>query len=306
MTKIIPYRGRFAPSPTGPLHFGSLIAAIGSYLQAKTHDGEWLIRIDDIDPPRELEGASENILRTLEDFGFEWDQEVIYQSKRLKRYQESIERLIKLNLAYPCTCSRTQIMNKTSQNKGNLIYPGYCRTASHTMNIDSASPVEHSIRLRCNDETVSFSDYIQGRQASNIEKDIGDFVIKRRDHCFSYQLASGVDDAEQGITEVIRGSDLLKCTFGQRYIQQLLNLTSPTYCHLPVAINHTGQKLSKQNHAAPILAKDAVSLLYKALKFLGQMPPIELIKANQEDIWCWAKTHWRLDLVPKVSQQSID
>lgn len=306
MSEIVPYRGRFAPSPTGPLHFGSLIAAMGSYLQAKHENGEWLVRIDDIDPPREQEGASDSILRTLEDFGFEWDQDVIYQSNRLNRYQEAVDSLIKLQLAYPCSCSRSQIIKKTSQNKGNLIYPGFCRNGVQRTDIDSDKSEQYSIRLRCNNETLSFHDLIQGKQSSNLEKDIGDFVIKRRDNFFSYQLASGIDDAEQGITEVIRGSDLLKCTFGQRYVQQQLNLSSPHYSHLPVAINRSGQKLSKQNHAAPILAKDAVNLLYKALKFLGQMPPIELINANQEDIWCWAKTHWRLDLVPAISQQSID
>ena len=300
-----PYRGRFAPSPTGPLHFGSLIAATGSYLQAKHQHGEWLLRIDDIDPPREQKGAADDILKTLESFGFEWDADVLYQSSRLQRYQEAVDQLIKQQKAYSCSCSRKSILKKTGQIKGQgeIIYPGFCRNG---VLVKSENPADYSVRLRCNDEPICFNDAIQGEQKINLEKHVGDFILQRRDHYFAYQLASGVDDAEQNITEVVRGADLLNCTPCQLHVQQSLNLASPQYCHLPIVVNETGQKLSKQSYAKPINPKDSVVLLYKALKFLGQMPSIDLIEANQEDIWHWAKTHWQLDLVPQKLQITID
>lgn len=296
------YRGRFAPSPTGPLHFGSLVAATASYLQAKKHEGEWLIRIDDIDPPREQKGASENILKTLEAFGFEWDSEVLYQNQRLKRYQEALDELLQEDKAYYCSCSRKDILTKLGIRKGQgeLIYPGFCRDG---MQIKTA---DYSMRLRCDNTLIRFIDGIQGLQNFNIEKQIGDFILKRRDRLFSYQLASGIDDAEQNITEVMRGSDLLNCTPSQLHVQASLGLSSPEYSHLPVVVNQNGQKLSKQSHATPINVKDSSLLLYKTLKFLGQMPSIELIEANKKDIWCWAKAHWQLNLVPKKLQINLD
>lgn len=299
MSQLSPYKGRFAPSPTGPLHFGSLIAAMGSYLQAKQQSGEWLVRIDDIDPLREQKGATENILKTLEAFGFEWDQSVLYQSSRLKRYQEAVDHLIEQKRAYPCSCSRTSILQKTGQTKGEIVYPGYCRNGPINK---LAKELEYSTRLICNDEIIRFDDVIQGKQSINLTKQVGDFIIKRRDQHFSYQLATGIDDAEQGITEIVRGSDLLNCTPSHIHVQNILNLPSPQYCHLPIALNNEGQKLSKQNHAKAIMLKDSAELLYKTLKFLGQMPPIQLMKADQEDVWDWAKTHWQLDLVPKISR----
>lgn len=293
------YRGRFAPSPTGPLHFGSLIAAMGSYLQAKHQHGKWLLRIDDIDPPRELKGAADNILKTLEGFGFEWDENILYQSSRLQDYQEAVNRLVKQQLAYPCSCSRASILKKTGQVKGEIVYPGFCR------NEPLKHSSEYSIRLRINNELIRFNDVIQGKQVFNLQKQNGDFILQRRDRHFSYHLASGIDDAEQGITEVVRGADLLNCTPCQIHVQHMLNLSTPHYCHLPVAVNDAGQKLSKQSHAKPINPGNSVDLLYKSLKFLGQMPPIHLMKANQEDIWRWAKTHWRFDLIPKTSSNIV-
>lgn len=297
MTTLPHYRGRFAPSPTGDLHFGSLIAAVGSYLQAKVNKGEWLLRIDDIDPPREVKGASKNILLTLEQFGFEWDGEVSYQSQNIKRYQEIVTHLLEQKLAYHCSCSRTDILNKTQQTKNQIIYPGFCRNGPLKSHTDT------SIRLLTSHvATVKFDDAIQGKQSFDIEKTIGDFIIQRRDKHFSYHLASGYDDGTQGITEVVRGADLLSCTPQQLYIQQTLDLVSPAYCHLPVVINSNGQKLSKQSYAKPIEASNAVDLLYKTLKFLGQMPPNNLLKGSQQDIWLWAKAHWKLESVPHVYQ----
>lgn len=306
MPTSIPYRGRFAPSPTGPLHFGSLIAAVGSYLQAKHEQGQWLIRIDDIDSPRELKGAADDILQTLESFGFEWDEEIFYQSRRQSYYQEVVDELITKKLAYPCSCSRTSILKKTGQLKGEIVYPGFCRNGPLVKLAKQEKSPEYSIRLRCDNNLIRFNDPIQGEQSFNLEKSNGDFIIQRRDQLFSYNLASGIDDVEQGITEVVRGSDLLNCTPNQLYIQHVLNLSSPQYCHLPIAVNQARQKLSKQNHAEPISPQKSVELLYKTLKFLGQMPPIELINTSKEEVWKWAINHWRLDLVPLKSQQIIN
>lgn len=299
MANQTPYRGRFAPSPTGPLHFGSLIAATGSYLQAKSQNGEWLVRIDDIDPPREQAGAAESILKTLDQYGFEWDKEVLYQSTRSERYMDAINQLLKLNLAYPCTCSRKSILEKTGQNRGEVIYPGFCRNGATENNAQHAS---HSIRLNCQQQQQSFNDAIQGKQHFDFDKQLGDFILQRRDKLFSYQLASGIDDAEQGITEVIRGADLLTVTPSHLQVQKVLNLPSPRYAHLPVVINSAGQKLSKQNLARAISVKDTTVLLFNALKFLGQMPPNELLKASQEEIWNWAISNWQLNLVPSKLQ----
>ncbi len=302
MSQQSSYRGRFAPSPTGPLHFGSLIAAMGSYLQAKQQQGVWLLRIDDIDPPREQKGAATGILKTLEGFGFEWDEDVLYQSKRLNRYLDAVNDLMRQKQAYLCSCSRKSILKDSGQSKQQkqLVYPGYCRNRAISNHHDC------SIRLRCENKLISFHDKIQGKQSINLEKDVGDFIIQRRDQYFSYQLASGIDDAEQNITEVVRGADLLKCTPCQRHVQKMLCLANPEYCHLPIVLGDNKQKLSKQNHAAAILEKNATSLLFKALKFLGQMPPIELMYDKKEDLWKWAKSNWRIDLVPKQPKLKID
>jgi len=299
MSENIEYKGRFAPSPTGPLHFGSLVAAVGSYLQARHSEGKWLVRIDDIDPPREKKGAADHILTTLEQFGFEWDEKVYYQSERQAYYQDVVDELIRQQLAYPCSCSRSSILKKTGQHKGEIIYPGFCRNGP----LDKSS--DYNIRLRTDGALIQFNDRLMGEHDVNLENSQGDFILQRRDHFFSYHLASGIDDAEQGITEVVRGSDLLNCTPSQLYVQQVLNLRSPQYCHLPIAVNPDGQKLSKQNHALPIEPQDAVNLLVKSLKFLGQMPSNELIKSNKKDVWNWAMNHWQLDLVPLKSQQVI-
>ncbi len=293
MTISPSYRGRFAPSPTGPLHFGSLVAAMGSYLQAKRQNGEWLLRIDDIDPPREQKGVVDNILKTLDGFGFEWNGEVLYQSNRRERYHEVVHHLLEQKLAYPCSCSRKSILEKTGQTKGETVYPGFCRNGP----LENLS--EYSIRLRCNHELIQFDDAILGPQSFDLEKMNGDFVLQRRDGYFSYHLASGIDDAEQGITEVVRGADLLNCSPGQIHVQQTLGLSPPLYCHLPIVLSESGQKLSKQSHAKPIDSKESVDLLYKSLKFLGQMPPIELMQSNNKEIWNWAINHWQLDLVSK-------
>jgi glutamyl-Q tRNA(Asp) synthetase len=287
------YVGRFAPSPTGPLHFGSLIAAVGSCLDARAHNGLWLLRIDDIDPPREQPGATAGILRTLEQFGFEWDGEVLLQSTRNRAYFEALRQLQDEERVFFCTCSRKQIAEE-----GDLIYPGTCRQRSR-----APTGNDYSIRLRIDGGETGFTDLIQGAYAQDLDKEIGDFVLLRRDGFYSYHLACSVDDAFQGVTHVVRGIDLMDSTPRQIRLQQLLNLPTPRYAHLPVATNAAGQKLSKQNLARPLDSARSVQLLWDALRFLGQQPPQELRAADLKSVWDWALKSWSLDKVPKMQKQ---
>ncbi len=287
------YIGRFAPSPTGPVHFGTLVAAVGSYLQAKTNNGDWLMRMEDVDITRKVDGADSEILRTLEAFGFEWQGEVVYQSKRADYYQQALEELIGQSLVFPCVCSRKQLAVT-----GSGIYPGNCR--SHKL----PERNEHALRLLAKDETITFDDAVMGRQTQNIKQQCGDFIIKRRDGLFAYQLAVVVDDAMQGINEIVRGADLLDSTARQIYLQQILNYPTPNYCHLPLAVDHSGNKISKSEAAAKVDTGNMKQQLIKALDFLGQQPPAELQAATLENIWHWSINHWQLNAVPKKNQLS--
>ena len=286
------YRGRFAPSPTGPLHFGSLIAATGSYLMARSQQGEWQVRIDDIDPPREITGASDDILRTLEAFGFEWDGAVSYQGQRHECYRAGLEQLQKEGHVYPCGCSRKLIAEAQAALNIN-IYPGTCR---HGLSADQSARM---LRINTTGARLQFEDRFHGSCQYELEKDIGDFVVLRADGLFAYQLATGIDDAEQGITEVIRGSDLLDSTPCQLYIQQCLGLHSPIYGHLPVVLNTEGQKLSKQNLAPALDTAQASFQIWQALNFLGQNVPPELQQESVDNLWSWAMANWQSDLIPR-------
>ena len=281
------YIGRFAPSPTGPVHFGTLVAAVGSYLQAKKNKGKWLMRMEDVDITRKVDGADANILNTLDEFGFEWDGEVIYQSKRTSHYDEALEKLISQSLVFPCLCSHKQLAELDTD-----IYPGTCRK-QHL-----PETKEHALRLVAIDTIIEFNDVVMGRQSNNIKQHCGDFVIKRRDNLFAYQLAVVVDDALQGITEVVRGADLLDSTPRQIYLQQLLQLPTPGYCHLTLAIDTAGNKISKSEGAAKVDTLHKEELLFRALKFLGQQPPDDLVKSNIDDIWKWSINNWKIDQVP--------
>ena len=289
-----PYVGRFAPSPTGPLHFGSLVAAMGSYLQAKCVDGRWLVRMEDIDPLREVEGAADLILKTLELYGFEWHGEVMWQSSRGEAYRAVLEDLHKSGLVYSCGCSRKQLSEKRAAlNLPPGIYPGTCRGRGI-----SVADVQQAVRLLVDDQEICFFDQLQGEQRQNLLREVGDFVVFRSDGQFAYQLAVVVDDAAQGITEVVRGSDLLDSTPRQIYLQQRLRLATPVYLHLPVAVNDDGEKLSKQTYAQPLSLSEPLPSLWHALDFLGQEPPVELIKGSLDDFWQWAVRHWQLGKVP--------
>ena len=290
------YRGRFAPSPTGPLHFGSLVAAVGSYLDARAHGGEWLVRIEDVDQPRTVPGAAEGILRTLEGFGFEWDGEVLVQSRRLDRYHAALVRLQLDGEVYPCACSRSEIAASTDRNSidGGLLYPGTCRSGL------AEGRAARSWRMRVPDHSVHFIDRVQGRAEQNLERDVGDFVLLRADGQYAYQLAVVVDDAEQGVTAVVRGVDLLDSTVRQMFLQQRLGLPTPTYAHLPVVVNAAGEKLSKQTQAPAVDPKYASTTLTAALHFLGHTLPDELRGAPLADLWRWALPAWSMARVPKV------
>jgi glutamyl-Q tRNA(Asp) synthetase len=291
------YIGRFAPSPTGPLHFGSLIAAVASYLEAQKASGQWLVRMEDLDAPREMPGAAADILRTLEAFGFAWDGPVVYQSQRLDHYNAAIDTLRERGLVYPCACSRKEIADSATSGIDGLIYPGTC---SHGLPADKAP---RAWRLRVKDEEIGFRDRIQGLLSQNLVRDIGDFVLKRADGIFAYQLAVVVDDALQGVTDIVRGADLLDSTPRQIYLQSTLGLPKTSYTHVPVAANQQGEKLSKQTLAEPLDMTQAQLQLWQALDFLKQNPWQELKHASLPTLWSWAKTHWRLANIP--SQRAI-
>lgn len=289
------YRGRFAPSPTGPLHFGSLVAAVGSYLDARSHGGEWLLRMEDIDLPRNLAGAAEGILATLEAFGFAWDGPVLWQSRRGEVYAAALARLVADGMAYPCACSRREIADSALRTAidGGLAYPGSCRAGL------PRGRSARAWRLRVDERETAFVDRLQGPQAQHLERDVGDFVLRRADGLFAYQLAVVVDDAEQGITDVVRGADLLASTPRQIWLQHCLGYPQPRYAHLPVATNAAGEKLSKQTLAPALNAAAAAAELVRALRFLGQPAPAELARSRPADVWVWARENWCGETVPR-------
>jgi len=288
------YRGRFAPSPTGPLHFGSLVAAAGSFLEARTRRGEWLVRMEDLDPPRVAAGAADAILRTLEAFGLDWDGQVLHQSARNDAYHCALHRLRGLRLVYPCACSRREIADSAVAGTEGPAYPGTCRGGI------AAGRGARALRLDTSGAAVAFEDALQGQITCQLERESGDFVLYRSDGVYAYQLAVVVDDAEQGVTDVVRGADLLASTPRQIYIQRLLGLPQPRYAHLPVAVNEWGEKLSKQTLALPVDAAQPLPTLMAALSFLGQQPPCGFERATVKELWAWAIENWRLDRVPRV------
>lgn len=282
------YKGRFAPSPTGAVHFGTLLAAVGSYLQAKKHDGEWIIRMEDVDLSRKVEGSDTGILHTLEAFGFEWQGEILYQSTQNEHYENALQRLVEQSLVFACTCSRKQLAKINSG-----IYPGTCRLRL------LPEKSEHALRVLAKNIDITFTDTVMGEQSQNMAQQCGDFIIKRRDGLFAYQLAVVVDDAMQGITEIVRGADLLDSTPRQIYLQQQLGYNTPAYCHLPLAVDTNGNKISKSEGAAKADVKNKEKQLCEVLAFLGQQPPADLSACNIDDIWRWATANWHINNVPQ-------
>lgn len=293
------YRGRFAPSPTGPLHFGSLLAAVGSFLEARCRGGEWLVRLEDLDLPRVQPGAADHILCTLEAFGLHWDGEVMRQSRRNEAYLAALAELEKRGAIYPCSCTRREIADSALFGIDGLVYPGTCRNGL------PAGRSARAVRLRIQPSPIEFDDILQGRISQNLARQVGDFIVRRADGLFAYQLAVVVDDAEQAITHVVRGADLLDSTPRQIYLQLQLELPTPSYLHLPVAINGNGEKLSKQTLAPAIGTDDPVGTLFEVLTFLGQQPPPELKQADLEAFWKWAIAHWKTHRLPALRAKPL-
>ncbi|ODB83088.1 tRNA glutamyl-Q synthetase [Candidatus Thiodiazotropha endoloripes] len=292
------YRGRFAPSPTGKLHFGSLVAAVGSFLDARHHQGEWLVRIEDLDRTREVPGSAAEILSSLEALALHWDGEVIYQSRRTERYAEVVEQLLAADLAYPCSCSRKEIRERAQIGPEGPIYPGTCRSGK------KPGIATNSIRLVTQDRDILVEDRLQGMFRQNPGTEIGDFVIRRMDGYHAYQLAVVVDDAWQKITDVVRGADLLSSTPRQCYLQQLLGLEQPNYLHLPLAVDQSGRKLSKQDRDRPVEPKDPLNSLLSVLAFLQQPLPPEQPE-SPEALWQWAIPRWRTESLRSASSSGL-
>ncbi len=276
------YRGRFAPSPTGPLHMGSVVAALASFLDARKAAGTWLVRMEDLDPPREVAGAASDILRTLERLHLFWDEAVVYQSHRTQAYAEALATLETRGLLYPCRCSRLQLAGQT-------IYPGTCR--------QQPGSAERGAAIRCLTPatTFAFTDRLQSRYQQQLDIEVGDFIVLRKDQCFAYQLAVVVDDGWQAITDVVRGCDLLDSTPRQLFLQQQLALPTPRYMHIPVIINSAGQKLGKQQFARAVDTSNTSTVLWTALHYLQQAPDAQLQHEHPSVILEWAVQHWQPD-----------
>ncbi len=282
-----PYIGRFAPTPSGYLHFGSLVAALASWLDARAADGRWLVRMEDLDPPREVAGAQAAILQTLDSYGLHWDGEVVYQSLRHDAYQQVIDRLLAQGLAYACTCSRKQLEPYQG------IYPGTCRNAGHKTE-------DAAIRVRVPELLYRFEDRVQGAYSQHLGRESGDFVIRRRDGLYAYQLAVVLDDAWQGVTDIVRGADLLDSTPRHLYLQELLGLPQPRYLHVPLIIQPDGNKLGKSYRSPPLDPDQAAPLLVRALRALGQAPEADLADGSVQDVLGWGVAHWNSDAIPHV------
>ncbi len=279
------YVGRFAPSPTGPLHLGSLVTAVASYLHARQAGGEWLLRIEDIDPPREAPGAAADIQRALASLGLEWDRAVSYQSARFAEYRAVAEQLLARGLAFYCRCTRSELRAHPEGPPGP--YPGTCRDRS-------LPPGDVALRARVEPGLMTIVDELQGAVATDLSATSGDYVVVRRDGLPAYHLAVVLDDAAEGVTTVVRGVDLLESTAAHVHLQNLLGLPHPRYYHVPVVVDAAGQKLSKQNGAAPIDVNDP-RLPERVLTLLGLDVPRELRLEQPKDLWRWAIEHWRID-----------
>ena len=276
------YIGRFSPSPTGPLHFGSLVTALASFLDARSADGTWLLRIEDLDPPREIRTAPEEIMSQLRALGLTWDNEVLFQSSRQHAYQETLRLLIKDSLVYPCTCARKSVSK---------IYAGTCRNSKF-----SDTEGDYAIRLKVGGGDINFTDLVYGQKSWRCANEVGDFIIKRKDGIFAYQFAVVLDDNFQGVNRVVRGIDLLESTPRQLSLHHALNLRPPEYLHIPIIVDKSGKKLSKQGHAKPLDINNASHLLREALIALGQDPQQDA--EGQNDLLGRAIRAWRVDRIP--------
>ena len=289
------YIGRFAPSPTGLLHIGSLLTALASYADARAHGGRWLVRMEDLDPPREMAGAADDILRTLEAFGFEWDGGVAYQSRRYDLYHEALGRLKAKGLVYPCDCSRKDWQAVARAGADGFVYNGCCAG----LDPQRALHKTPAWRVRVPDEIIGFDDAVVGHYAQNLAHDIGDFVLLRADGFWAYQLAVVADDAAQGITHIVRGQDLLVSTPRQLWLQRAVDAPEPHYAHLPLLVNGAGQKWSKQT-LAPALDLGAREALLRQVMAYLKLPAAPEV-GRPQDLLAWAVRHWDMAKVPKAA-----
>lgn len=277
-----PYRGRFAPTPSGPLHLGSVFTALAGFLEARSRGGRWLLRIDDLDPQRSRPGASDAIRRTLECLGLHWDEAVLCQSRRRLAYAAALERLGAARSLYPCTCSRRELAAARGR-----VYPGTCRNGRAGIPM---SP--HALRVRTEGAVIALTDRLQGPIRQDLATEVGDFILYRRDQVHAYHLATVLDDAEQGITEVLRGSDLLESTPRQVFLQRQLGLPETVYAHLPVLTDGRGRKLGKSSLAPAVATGRPGALLFELLRLARQEPPASLAPAPPQELLDWAVTHW--------------
>lgn len=290
------YRGRFAPSPSGELHFGSLLAAMASYADARSNNGSWLLRIDDIDQDRVIADSDQHIIKTLEHCGFQWDESISYQSHCISDYQTALQDLIQNDLTYPCSCSRKQL-------RALAVYPGTCRNKIITGSQQKPDIPEHAIRIKLPSAEIKFTDQIQQSYSQHLAREVGDFVILRKDKVFSYQLSVVVDDYMSGISHVIRGYDLLDSTPRQMYLQQQLGYPTPEYAHIPLAVTNDNLKLSKLSHARKVVSD--LQTLVLAAQFLGQKTMRHNDYDSREDFWQHLFLQWDINRVPKMEKQKI-
>ncbi len=288
------YIGRFAPSPTGSLHIGSLLTAVASWCDARAANGKWLLRIEDVDTTRTQVGAADHIIRTLDHYGLGWDDDIIYQSQRTEYYQAALDILQQQGNIFWCTCSRSELAKSHS-----AIYSGTCRRY-HLYRAHAAA------RIQVNTQAIIFNDGVFGHFHENLADAVGDFVVFRRDGLFAYQLAVVVDDAAQGITDIVRGADLLDNTARQIYLQHCLSLPTPRYAHIPLVVNNTGEKLSKQTGATALTSHSLSKNLWQVLTQLGQQPPDALQSENCQTILAWATHHWQRHSIPQRLHLSAD
>jgi glutamyl-Q tRNA(Asp) synthetase len=300
-----PYVGRFAPSPTGPLHLGSLYAALASYLDARARQGLWLLRIDDIDTPRNVPGAADSILATLEAYGLHWDGPVFYESRYLADYEHALSELQRSDLLYPCTCSRKSLAELPGRHD---IYPGICRNRT-------VFPADqpYALRVKSDRREIGFDDRLQGSIRQNLAEEHGDFILKRKEGIVSYQLACVVDDHLQSVTHVVRGFDLVDSTPKQIYLQQLLGLPTPSYLHVPLIVDSQGYKLSKQTLAEAVTMQNTSAVMFQLLELLKQNPPVQLRDASCPEMLEWAVQKWNPEpllkthaIQPEMIKESVD
>lgn len=289
---ITKYIGRFAPSPTGHLHIGSLLTAVASFIDAKAHNGAWLVRMEDLDKPREVKGAADDILRTLDAFALHWDGEVVYQSKRHALYRAALDDLQRKNLVYPCYCSRKTVQENGTNGIDGIVYNGNCRFRQ-----PNNAKKQSAWRIKTDNQPIVFEDKICGTQQQNIAQEVGDFVLLRADGQWAYQLAVVVDDNAQGVTNIVRGSDLLLSCPRQIYLYQQFNFRLPEYAHLPLLTNALGQKWSKQTLAPKLDLANKEYLLKQVLTYLGLPTPIP--DENCNALLQWAILNWNINKVPK-------